>query len=201
MVSDCLLSWSSNSHKLSPVTVPTVREYYSVTVSPFTWLCWPHPLSFIEPAIILLNFSFFSIVLFQSLSFLSRHHLISSSSLVCCKAVIYQLSLPQSLVSFKNTLTYTIEKYLRRHSTHGSTSVPCSAITREAPSYSRWPDTMQRVRHLGTLSPKQGVSIKLFPKRAHGTPWKRRQKECKRSEGMKNTKKTRLSKPISSTHI
>lgn len=64
-----------------------------------------------------------------------------------------------------------------------------------------WPDTMQRVRHLGTLSPKQGVSIKLFPKRAHGTPWKKRQKECKRPEKMKNTKKTRLSKPTSSTHI
>lgn len=64
-----------------------------------------------------------------------------------------------------------------------------------------WPNLMQRVRHLGTFSPKQDVSMKLFPKSAHGTPWKRRQKECKRPEGMKDTKKTRPSKPTRSTHI
>jgi hypothetical protein len=50
--------------------------------------------------------------------------------------------------------------------------------------------TLQRMRDLGTLSLKWEVSIK-FPIRAQGTPWKRRQSECKRQRGWTTPRKNK----------
>lgn len=41
----------------------------------------------------------------------------------------------------------------------------------------------QRVGELGTLIPIQDVSKEFLPESAQGTPWKRRQEDCKKPEG------------------
>jgi hypothetical protein len=56
---------------------------------------------------------------------------------------------------------------------------------------------MQRVRHLGTLSPKWDLSMKFLPSglRRKKKLQKRRGKECKsQRRGMEGTKKTRINR-------
>lgn len=61
-------------------------------------------------------------------------------------------------------------------------------------------DNTQRVRDLGTLSPQADVSIKsLF--RIQGSLQRRRWKECKKPEGVEDTKKIKPSKSTESTHM
>lgn len=71
----------------------------------------------------------------------------------------------------------------------GSRSVPCSVLSEKLPpsaDQNRYRDPqpgMQRVGELGTLIPIQDVSKEFLPQNAQGTPWKRRQEDCKKPEG------------------